>query len=207
MLSWIAANATVLQVVVSVISAVIWLVYLQIFLVGFLRQRRPEIIVSRGAGSGMEAHCFIANLGLEPVYVSQLLMSVDTPDGRLEAAISDREGGPEEHTRTPREATYQGPLKSGDSYDAGSFGELMQRVLRRSGHPEDTRITSLEITVVALSAATAAFIGAVRRYDVIEREGGAEIVPERLSTRQIRGPFARHRLRARLQRDLSWYRS
>lgn len=207
MLEWISANATLLQVGVAAVSAVIWLIYLQLFLVGFLRQRRPEILVSRGAGAGMEARCFIANLGFEPIYVSQLLMSVRTPDGRLDAAITDRESMTEEQMRDPKHATNQGPLKSGDSFDAGSFDDLVRRALRAAGGDEEAEVRGFELTVVALHAASAAFIGAVRQYDVMEREGRREVVPIGLETRQIRSPLGRRILRRRLQADLSWYRS
>ena len=59
--------------------------------------------------------------------------------------------------------------------------------------------------MVALHAASAAFVGAYRRYDVVG--DGGELAPDRLETRQMRSLFARRRLRAKLHRDLSWYRS
>lgn len=207
MLNWISQNATLVQAGVSVVTALVWIVYLQLFLVGFLRQRRSEILVSRGAGVGLDARCYIANLGFEPIYISQLLMSVRTPDQTFSAAITDRESLTEEQMRDPKQATNQGPLKSGDSYDAGSFGELVRRALRIAGGDEDADVRSFELTVVALHASSAAFVAAVREYDVIERESWKDIAPRGLETRQIRSLRGRRNLRRKLQRDLSWYRS
>lgn len=207
MLDWVSANATLLQAGVSVVTALVWIFYLQLFLLSYMRQRRPEILISRGAGVGLDARCFIANLGLEPIYVSQLLMSVWIDDTRCDAAVTDREAMTDEQARDPRLATNQGPLKSGDSYDAGSFGELVGRALRSSGLPEDATVERLEVMVVALHAASATYFGAVRRYDVIRRESHYDIVPVGLETRQLRSVLARLRLRKRLHSDLSWYRS
>ncbi len=207
MLAWIRENVTLLQLAVSMISAVVWIFYLQIFLLSFLRQRRPEILISRGAGVGMEARCFIANLGFEPIYVSQLLISIQTPEGKRDAAITDREVMTEEQQRDPRQATNQGPLKSGDSFDAGSFTDLLRQALRAAGAAEDVKVESFNITVVGIHAASAAFVGATRHFDVIDRNGWSEIQPDDLATRQIRSFLGRRRLRRKLQRDLSWYRS
>ena len=207
MLEWFSANATFVQAVVSIVTALVWLVYLQLFLVSFLRQRRPEILVSRGAGAGLEARCFIANLGLEPIYVSQLLMSVRTSDQTLYAAITDRVSMSEEQERDPKQATNQGPLRSGDSFDAGSFGELVRHALRVAGASEDTEVRSFKLTVIALHAASAVFIAGIREYEVIERDGGTEVAPTGLTTRQIRSPLGRWSLKRKLRRDLSWYKS
>jgi hypothetical protein len=207
MLSWAAENATLLQLGVAIVSAIVWLVYLQLFLVGFMRQRRSEILISRGAGVGMEARCYIANLGFEPIYLSQVLISIRTAEGNFDAAITDREAMTEEQLRDPKQATNQGPLKSGDSFDAGSFGELVGRAFRGRGCRDHPTVESFDLTVVALHASSSAFVGAVRHFDVIQRDGQSNIVPDDLTTRQIRSPLSRWRLKARLQRDLSWYRS
>ncbi len=207
MLAWINANATVLQIAISLVSVLVWIVYLQVFLVSFLRQRRPEMLISRGAGIGMEARCFIANLGFEPIYISQLLISVRTPDGTHNAAITDREVMTDEQQRDPRQATNQGPLKSGDSFDAGSLANLTRQALRAAGVDEHARIESFEITVVGIHAASTSFVGAARRFDIIDRGDRREIQPDDISTRQIRSFWARWRLRRKLRRDLSWYRS
>ena len=207
MLEWISAHTALLQVTVAVVTALVWMVYLQLFLSSFLRQRRPEILISRGPGVGLDARCFIANLGLEPLYVSQLLMTVRTAERECDASVTDREVLNDEQTRDPRLATNQGPLKSGDSYDAGSFGELMGRALQASGQPEDASVESTELTVVALHAGSASYVAASRRYEVIAREDHTDVVPEGLTTRQHRTYFARRRIRTRLQQELSWYRS
>jgi hypothetical protein len=207
MLDWIAANQSVLQVVVAIASAVIWLVYLQLFFVSFMRQRRTEILINRGPGAGMQARCYIANLGFEPIYVAQLLMTVTTGDEVVDAAVTDRVLLSEDQQRDPSHATNQGPLRSGDSYDAGTFDELVGRALSVAGRDEAATVDGFDLTVVAIHAASSDFVGATRHFDVIARDGQREPMPNDIVTRQLRSPFARRRLRTRLLRDLGWYRS
>jgi hypothetical protein len=207
LLDWVAANQGILQVGIAVLSAVIWLFYLQVFFVSFMRQRRTQILINRGPGSGMEARCYVANLGFEPIYVAQLLMTVRTEEGVVDAAVTDRVLLSEAQQRDPSHATNQGPLKSGDSYDAGSFAELVGRALEAGGRDEATRVAGFDLTVVAIHAASSDFVGASRHFDVIVRDGHREPMPDDVVTRQLRSPLARRRLRAKLLRDLDWYRS
>ena len=69
-------------------TALIWVVYLTAFLASYRRQRRPSILITSGAGRGMGAHCFVTNLGLEPVYVLDIILDLTRPDGsRVRAVI------------------------------------------------------------------------------------------------------------------------
>lgn len=207
MIEWLSEHATLLQALVALLTGLVWIVYLQLFLVNFLRQKRPEILISRGAGVGLDARCFIANLSLEPIYISQLLLSVEADGEKLEAAITDRETMSEEQMRDPKLATNQGPVKSGDSFDAGSFRELVRRGLKLNGRDEETAIDGFELTVVAIHAASSSFIAGRRRYECMQKNGQSEIVPTTLITRQVRSPLGRWRLKRQLKRELAWYRS
>ena len=206
-MEWLNNHATLMQATVGLVTAAVWIFYLQLFLVNFLRQRRPEILISRGAGLGLGARCFIANLSLEPIYVSQLLISLELEDEKIYAAVTDRESLSEDQIDNPKQATNQGPVRSGDSFDAGSFRELVCRALTANGRDEETPINGFELTVVAMHAASSSFIGARRRYTCTEQDGGFEVNPTTLATRQIRSPIARWRLWRQLKRDLTWYRS
>ncbi|MBM9593213.1 hypothetical protein [Roseitranquillus sediminis] len=203
MLSWLNEHSGALQVIMALVSALIWLVYLQIFLLSYVRQRRPEMLISMGAGIGLDARCFIANLGLEPIYISQLLMRVSTEDGEHEAATTDRQDMTEEQMKDPKNATNQGPLSSGKSFDAGSFRELTRQVLRANSLDEDTPMVRLELTVVAMNASSAMLFAARRRYDMIDVRGQQLLEPQTLSTEQIRSIFQRRRLRRQLRQNLA----
>lgn len=205
MLDWVAANQGLMQVILALVSAVVWIFYLQLFFAGFMRQRRSQILITRGPGAGMEARCFIANLGFEPIYVAQLLMTVTTPDRVVDAAVTERVLLSDAQQQDPSHATNQGPLRSGDSYDAGSFGDLVARALGIET-AEGARVLGFDLTVVAIHAARSDFVGATRHFDVLDRDGGAEIMPDDVITRQLRSPLARRRLRRKLERDLDWYR-
>ena len=203
MLQWMNEHAGALQVMFAALSALVWLVYLQIFVVGFLRQRRAEILINVGAGVGLDSRCFIANLGLEPIYVLQLTMSVETPEGTYLSAITDREALSDEQLSDPGQATNQGPVRSGDSYDAGSFGTMAKMALHAAGVSEDLRVDGVELTVVATHAASASLVAARRNYDVVERNGNRRLLPRQLEAQQIRGFFARRRLRRALRASMN----
>ena len=203
MLEWLNANTGAMQVALSAVMVVVWLFYLQLFFMSFIRQRRSEILISMGAGAGLDARCFIANLGLEPIYVQELLLWVETPEGEFTAAITDRHDMTEEQLKDPRQATNQGPLKSGDSYAAGRFGELARLAFRSEGLDEGTAVRSLELTVVAVHASSAMLIAARRRYDLIENKGVERLEPRTLATRQVRWVLERYRLRRQLRQNLA----
>ena len=63
MISWISQNSDWLQVVLNASMVIVWLVYLQVFLSGFRRQRRSDILITLGAGAGLNARCFVAIWG------------------------------------------------------------------------------------------------------------------------------------------------
>ena len=175
MIDWITAHSTFLQVVLSTLTAVVWIVYLQVFLTSFRRQRRPEILVTLGAGAGLKARCFVTNLGLEPVYISDVMVELETEPGTREAIITDRTELSEQQLRNPAEATNQGPLASAACMDIGSVQTLISRAATDDGEdaPEDLR--RIAVTVVAATAAKGTLVGARREWEVVVGDGRVDL--------------------------------
>lgn len=99
----------------------IWIVYLQVFFISFRRQRRPEILLTpwcRGRlKRAMLHHQPPAGASPPPGPVRRNR----TGNDRFQARITDRTGLSEDELNNPSEATNQGPLRSGEVIDIGSF--------------------------------------------------------------------------------------
>jgi len=200
---WIAAHADVLQVLTSVLLALVWIIYLQTFLVGFHRQRRTTLLVNTGVGVGMRARCFVSNLGFEPVYLMQVMVRLRTAEREETAVITDRTEMTEEQLRDPGEATNQGPLKSGEMSDIGDFHGLFTRASDQvEAAMTPANVAEFEIVIAATSAANSAVVGASRRFRLVSGSDGLIVQPLTLSTRQIRGRLERRRLRRELEARL-----
>src|SRR5690554_2505690 len=109
---WLNAHSSGLQTLFSGAMVVIWIAYLQVFLISFQRQHRPDIMINMGAGVGLKARCFVSNLSLEPIYLFEVIVEVKTGSGTYRSSVTDRTELPDQQLRDPAEATNQGPLKS-----------------------------------------------------------------------------------------------
>lgn len=128
-MTWFAEHSTLIQTVTSIATALIWLVYLQMLLSGVLRQRRPTLSLNRGSGEGMDAKIILSNLGYEPIYVQDVLVTLDIEgDGESTHYVTDRRELPEEEMSKGLRGTTQGPMATGDHINLGSVRGILQRV-------------------------------------------------------------------------------
>ena len=202
MLDWLTSHGGLVQAATSIVTAMVWIIYLQILVAGHRRQRRPEILISIGAGTGLGARCFVSNLGFEPIYINDILLTLE--NGEVQTAnITDRSELTDEELRNPAEATNQGPLKSGDYLDIGSYRQLINRV-RTFGSDQEMAgdLSRIVLTVVGTTAAEANLIAARRSFRVDWREDSAILRPTSLNAEQIRGWRARRRIRRHLEAEL-----
>ncbi|MDX3935716.1 hypothetical protein [Stenotrophomonas sp.] len=192
--------APLITAAMTCVTALIWIVYLSVFLQSYRRQQRPSILITSGAGKDLDAHCFVTNLGLEPVYLLDVVIDLIDPDGNVvRAVIPERNErwseGPEEDDDA-RRATNVGTLSSGGERDLGRFRTLIERACTenpaiRSG----TAFNGLEVTVVAVTASQAELCGASRCYQIDHpAEGKPLLRAQSIKARQLQGYFARKNL-------------
>jgi hypothetical protein len=202
-MQWLADHNTALSVVLNAAMLVVWISYLNIFLFSFLRQRRQLVTITQGAGAALNAKCFVSNLGLEPIYIAEVVIDLVVAGEQCQAVVTDRTLMSDQELQDPREATNQGPLQSGHHSSIGEFGDLIRRGLSASkceGRLED--VSDVTITVVAATAAKGAVTGA-RRAFVIEGSGEDRILHGRtLMAEQITGRAASRKLRRDLEERL-----
>src|SRR5690606_5968835 len=126
MLDWIARHADFLALLVNAGMLVVWLTYLHVFLTGYRRQVRPKIIINRGGGAGLDARCFVSNMGSEPIYIEDILVTVEANEERWSASVIDVDGLDEGVASSdPKRLTHQGPLQSGGYMEIGRYGDLL----------------------------------------------------------------------------------
>lgn len=198
MFEWFNAHSAVIQMATSLLSVAVWAVYLQLLLTSFRRQSRTAILITVSGAKGGEARCIVSNLGLEPVYVLEILVSMRMGDETETVAVADR--GDSAPGASLRDVTSQGPLKSGEYIDAGRVEDLVRRAHRRSG--DAVRFSDLdrvELTVAAIAASSSHIVAARRAYAL--RHGEVSVfVPTSLHATQVRSVWGRFRLRRQLDR-------
>jgi len=184
----------------------VWMIYLQVFVSSYRRQLRATLLITRGAGDGLEARCFLSNMSAGPIYVQSVLVTLETAAGTLVRPVTDILDLEDEPPDDPRLQTRQGPLGSGETRDLGSFSNLLRHVLRASTDapnptPAETTVRSIVIEIVGIYSSEDLPIGARRRFLVLDHEGRLRIQGQELETEQIRSRRQRRRLVADLERD------
>jgi len=202
-MQWLADNSAALQVITGAVMAIVWIVYLQLLLMTIMRQRRPLILIGTGAGVGLESHCFVSNLGYEPIYVMDLTITLTFDQRRCTAFITDRWEMRDEDLKNPRDATNRGPLQSGRHFNVGRFGDLLERAKAKLGIDDVAdEVRLIELTVIANTAASTTIIAARRSFVCESFDGRHRLVPASIDTRQVRSFRERRRLKQELQERL-----
>lgn len=200
-MDWLRQNSEVLNVALNGAMLLVWVLYLQVFLSGFRRQRRAKIVISMGAGAGLDAQCLLSNMSEDAIYVANLIARVEAGDEGWDASFIDRRDVPDEEAgRDPTRRTRQGPLRAGDYMDAGAFRDLLGHVVPEGRDPETvfTRVEGiLTVEVVALYAAEDLPVAARRRFRIRPDDDAPRLEPVDLHTEQVRS----RRQRRRLARD------
>ena len=200
MFEWIDEHSNVLNVLLSAAMLVVWLGYLQAFLQGFRRERRPKILINRGGGGSLHAHCLLSNMSAEAIYIHSLIAKLNSADEETVAAVTDLVGGSDdEMTFSLAEATLQGPVAAGDFLDIGTFASILHRAgwntpEESADNGRDVQRIELELTVLATYRSEDLIVGASRRFGIEAGDGDWTIKPSAVETQQIRSRRQRRAL-------------
>lgn len=210
MIDWLKDNHQLISLVISASTLLVWVFYAQLLLLNFKRQRKPSLIINRGAGRGLSSLCLISNMSAEPMFINQLVVRIETSKGPLELDVTDvRQSIDDETAASPDlaiyQATHQGPLRSGDFIHIGTFRSMLHSVAGNHGiklngyKPEgDWVFHTLEVRAVAFYGPERHPIGVLRRFKLADRgEPDCALIPE--------GPFTEQLLsRRHRRRVLGW---
>jgi hypothetical protein len=206
MLDWLREYRDILTLVISGCTLLVWIFYAQLLLSGFRRQRRPRLIINRGAGKGVGALCLLSNLSAEPIFINQLIVHLHTSRGTLKADVTDvRESSEDDFDQDAElyKATRQGPLKTGDFTHIGTFQRLIARVaaahdleLQGMYPPEGWVFQGLELHVIGFYGADKAPIGVRRRFRLGQyKDHYCSLLAESRETEQFTSFFKRRIVR------------
>lgn len=184
---WLKENHGIISALSSFAMLGVWMLYLQLFYSSYRHQIRPKILITRGGGNTIAARCIITNMSPEIIFVQAVFLRLSFADREQLYSLSeaDRAGfSPPDR----RSELVQGPLRSGDFLELGSFEELLTTVLGKENalHQLAEAHTLTVVTVGSytwhdrLAAAERSF--RLRRNEVQQ----TILIPTRMSSRQIR---------------------
>ncbi|SER86399.1 hypothetical protein SAMN04490244_103299 [Tranquillimonas rosea] len=203
MFDWIMQHKEIIQILVQIATAIVWMLYLHLFLTSFVRQRRSNILINRVAGNNDRAHLLVGNMGAEPIYVSSLIADLDIAGETVSAVVTDREDFLDNEASNAVSCTTQGPLDSGQYRDLGNFSEIMEKALRHLGRQNAKEEVSRLVVTVAAESGHDAFLAAGQQSFTVSRDGDSHVfLPETTRTRQIRSRKDRRRLGVRINSAL-----
>jgi hypothetical protein len=192
---FIADHSDVINALSNVAIVLIWVVYLQLFLITFRRQSRSSIHIDRGVASDEHARCIVTNMGMEPVYLLAVVVDFGGPEA-ARAVVTDRDELAEQDVAVQLDRTNQGPMAQGEARDVGSLADLMRRARRKLDAKIDrTEIDRMRVTVVAIANQGQKLVAARKDFAAEHRPGGVTIFrPSSALTRQIRSAWRRRHL-------------
>lgn len=198
MIDWISQHSSFLQVITSVATLLIWIFYAQMLMAGYIRQRRPKVVINQVMGLSTRGRCLISNMSTEHIHIESAHARLHGREGIRRCTVSEMER--EEDGAIPTSiqgGTLQGPLSSGSYIDAGEIQHLVSRA-RQAPIEDDSTLcrdeTShyvLELLVLYIYSSAPGIMGASRQF-VFDDDGQA--TPAHLETRQHRGWLDRRRM-------------
>lgn len=209
MWNWIAENSDVLNVVLSALMLLVWVLYFQLLLNGYRRTRRARILISRANGHGLGTQCVVTNMSAEAIYIEGVIAEIrgDHPNETITCSLTDH-GGKVTPELPSEEDGYQGPLNSGRSVELGPYSRIVEHALEENGG-DISAVRGMTLTVVATYGPEDKPVAAKRDYEIVERAGRRVLSSKTVTTRQIRSAaergqierFMREQLGVRAERE------
>ncbi|PWE27164.1 hypothetical protein C4N9_17820 [Pararhodobacter marinus] len=195
MMSFLSEYSGLIEIGSSLLMALIWILYLQLFWNQLQRQRRTELLIQIGGKPDSGATIIVTNLGLEPVALQEILLTVPEADGEGEhvAAVSQKGDGVVDGSKPQHLGT--GTLNSGASLDVGPVTQLFRRLSQMADHEITVENVSwFRITLVAITASNTEIAAAERAFEVEGKGASLRILPTSITARQIRNRRERRSL-------------
>lgn len=201
-MNWISDHSNALNFITNLGMLFIWIVYLQLFLITYLRSRKPRIIINRSYGSDVDAICIVSNMSQEPIYTQNIYCTIHHQNGTCAAAITDREILQESgRDQRPDGVTSQGPLNQGDFVSMGTFKNMLAITSERSEEFPDgidglaDKINKMEIMVISAFGGDDLEIAATREFRIDTSVTPWKVIPMGPATKQISSRKERKKIR------------
>ncbi|CAH1044445.1 hypothetical protein [Halomonas sp. TD01] len=208
-MEWLKDNAQAISAIASICTLLVWVFYAQLLYNGYVRQRRPRIIVNRGKGVGKDALCLISNMSSEAIYIQHLVAVLHTNERCYELDVVEyqQQSGDDENECY---RTHQGPLASGDYLHIQSFGDIVQQLIHHYGIDEHSlrqQTPQLEIRVIAIYGSEDMPVGA-SRYFKLDLSAGSlhQLTPLQVDTKRMTSRRERKRV-LQWAKDIEMYKA
>ncbi len=203
MWSWLQENSSSIQILVSLLSTVVWIAYLHVFLSSYRRQTRSSLLISREGAHGLKGRCVVSNMGSEPAFLMDVLAEFETEGTRFTASVVDRLELWERDDNPDTSVTAIGPMASGGHVDVGSFEDILTRT-RKAFESQDFTRDILNVRLIAIAATSQArqLVAAYRCFEFDFGNNGdvVRIRPLEIAAKQIRSRRKRKKLSRLLER-------
>ncbi|NMT63147.1 hypothetical protein [Marinobacter orientalis] len=190
----------------SAVMVVIWIVYLQLFLLQYRRNSRPYLVIHHAQNENPDALCLLVNMGKETVHVQCVQVVLHTRAGEEKTLTVTEYRRVAADDSDVHQVLRQGPLQPGGYLVLGSFRNI---ILGRRSEDGDTDSDYLFEDIVAVQIRAAVVHGpsrypvGVRRSFRLEHEGGPQIFPRNIHSEQLTRRRDRHEVRRWLESELS----
>lgn len=196
-MEWLNDNAQAISAVASICTLFVWVFYAQLLYNGYVRQRRPRIIINRGKGVGTEALCLISNMSSEAIYVQHLVAVLHTQEHSHELDVVEYQQQSTEDDKVDYR-THQGPLASGDYIHIQSFSAIIKQ-LQQHWNIEQQALEQqglqLEIRVIAIYGSEDMPTGASRYFQLdLTAEPNHQLTPVWIDSRRMNSRRERKRV-------------
>ena len=206
-MEWLNDNAQAISAVASICTLFVWVFYAQLLYNGYVRQRRPRVIINRGRGTGVDAICLISNMSSEAIYIQHLVAVLHTQKGSYSLDVVEYQQHRGEEQREaqqkgePQETSYrthQGPLASGDYLNIQSFGDIVNQV-KEYWEIDDKQLQEqniqLEIRVIAIYGSEDMPTGASRTFNLdLNASPNHQLIPASVDTDRLNSRGQRKRV-------------
>ncbi|MCA8864681.1 MULTISPECIES: hypothetical protein [unclassified Halomonas] len=203
-MEWLNDNAQAISAVASICTLFVWVFYAQLLYNGYVRQRRPRVIINRGRGIGVDAICLISNMSSEAIYIQHLVAVLHTHKSSysLDVVEYQQRGGEEQkdeqQSQETRYRTHQGPLASGDYLNIQSFGDIVNQV-KDYWEIDDNQLQEqniqLEIRVIAIYGSEDMPTGASRTFNLdLNASPNHQLIPASVDTDRLNSRGQRKRV-------------
>jgi hypothetical protein len=206
-------HADLVNIVINFSMLLVWLLYAHLLLNNYRRQRRPRLLINQGSGQRLRTRCLICNMSEEAIFVEFVLAVLRTDRGERLLPVTDEQTGDDgEEVAYSERGTRQGPIRSGDCRDIGSFEDVFQCASQASlegvddDRPtpldRDERPCELEVQVVAIYGSEDLPVGAKRTFRILDYEDHRDLRPASIDTQSYLSRRDRRRMQSLLQRFL-----
>ena len=173
--SWLGTNHGKISAIANVLTVMIWALYLHLFLSSFRRHRRPKILINRGGGTSLGAHCIVSNMSEMPIYIETVVIRTHSGDKADDCRLSDLDE--EECSSTDqRPQWFQGPLPEGGLLDLGPYRRLLNMAGGKdaAGEGDAHQTGGVTVIVVATCVSDGRLVGARRDFELQPPEAGRQ---------------------------------